>query len=124
MSKKVIPYGRHWMDDDDIAAVVKALKSSWISRGPASARFEKAMAGIWSRTVSRATIDEAPFAYKNHEEIEHAIEPTVEIRLVLKPVYNFKDDSSGGGRRSGRRRGKPAGRTSRRAHRRKKKKRG
>jgi RNA-splicing ligase RtcB len=69
-------------------------------------RFEKTMAGIWSRTVNKATIDEAPFAYKNHEEIERAIEPAVEIRLVLKPVYNFKDDSSGGGRRSrGRRSG-------------------
>ena len=44
MGKKVIPYGRHWIDDDDIAAVVKALKSSWISRGPASEKFEKAMA--------------------------------------------------------------------------------
>ena len=44
MSKKVIPYGRHWMDDDDIAAVVKTLKSGWISRGPASEKFERAMA--------------------------------------------------------------------------------
>ena len=79
-------------------------------------QFEKAMAGVWSRTVNRATIDEAPFAYKNHEEIERAIEPTVAIRLVLKPVYNFKDDSggprrarprSGGSREAGPRSGGP-----------------
>jgi len=44
MPKKVIPYGRHWIDDDDIRAVVKALRSGWISRGPASEKFEKAMA--------------------------------------------------------------------------------
>jgi len=41
-----IPYGRQSIDDDDIAAVVAALKSGWITQGPAIERFEKAMAAF------------------------------------------------------------------------------
>jgi UDP-4-amino-4,6-dideoxy-N-acetyl-beta-L-altrosamine transaminase len=40
----MIPYGRQFIDDDDIAAVVAALKSDFITQGPAIARFEEAMA--------------------------------------------------------------------------------
>ena len=62
-------------------------------------QFEQVMQGVWSRSVSLATIDEAPFAYKDHEQIKRAIEPTVIISHVLEPVYNFKDDSGGTGHR-------------------------
>lgn len=41
-----IPYGRQSIDDDDIAAVIAALKSDWITQGPAIDRFEKAMAAF------------------------------------------------------------------------------
>lgn len=41
-----IPYGKQWIDDDDIAAVVATLKSGWITQGPAIERFEKAMAAF------------------------------------------------------------------------------
>lgn len=51
--------------------------------------FEKSMDGIVSN-VCAETIDEAPFAYKNWEEIEEAVRPTVEIIDHWKPIFNFK----------------------------------
>lgn len=30
----MIPYGKHSIDEDDIAEVVKALKSDWLTTGP------------------------------------------------------------------------------------------
>lgn len=38
-----IPYGRQYIDDDDIAEVVKTLKSDWLTTGPGVERFEKAV---------------------------------------------------------------------------------
>lgn len=35
-----IPYGRQWIDDDDIAAVVQVLRGDWLTSGPAVAAFE------------------------------------------------------------------------------------
>jgi len=48
------------------------------------------MEGIYSSTVGRSTIDEAPMAYKPMDEIIENIQDTVTIDAVLKPVYNFK----------------------------------
>lgn len=39
-----IPYGRHCIEDDDIAAVVQALKRNYIATGPGIAEFEEAFA--------------------------------------------------------------------------------
>ena len=39
-----IPYTRHWLDDDDIAAVAEVLRSGWLTQGPAVAAFEAAIA--------------------------------------------------------------------------------
>ncbi len=36
----MIPYGRHEIDDDDVAAVVAALRSDWLTTGPAVEAFE------------------------------------------------------------------------------------
>lgn len=52
--------------------------------------FEKSMKGIWSSTVCKDTIDEAPMAYKDMSEIEANITPTAEIEKIIKPIYNFK----------------------------------
>jgi UDP-4-amino-4,6-dideoxy-N-acetyl-beta-L-altrosamine transaminase len=41
-----IPYGKQWIDDDDIAAVTATLKSGWITQGPVIERFETAMAAF------------------------------------------------------------------------------
>ncbi len=39
-----LPYGRHLVEDDDVAAVVAALKSGWLTTGPAVQAFEAALA--------------------------------------------------------------------------------
>ena len=39
-----IPYGRQWIDEDDIQAVVDVLHSDWLTTGPKVAEFEQAMA--------------------------------------------------------------------------------
>lgn len=43
MENKFLPYGRQAIDDDDIAAVVEALKSDYLTTGPAVERFEEAV---------------------------------------------------------------------------------
>jgi perosamine synthetase len=40
----MIPYGRHAIDDDDIAAVAAVLRSDWLTTGPAVTAFETAVA--------------------------------------------------------------------------------
>lgn len=40
---KMIPYGRHSISDDDIAMVVAALKSDWLTTGPLVEEFESAI---------------------------------------------------------------------------------
>ena len=39
-----LPYGRHSIDDDDIEAVVRTLRSDWLTTGPAVEVFEHAVA--------------------------------------------------------------------------------
>ena len=39
-----LPYGRQWLDDDDIAAVVEVLRSDWLTTGPKVAEFERTFA--------------------------------------------------------------------------------
>ena len=39
-----IPYGRQWIEQDDIDAVVDVLKSDYVTTGPAVEQFEKAVA--------------------------------------------------------------------------------
>ena len=52
--------------------------------------FVSSMDGIFTTSVSTATIDEAPQAYKPMEEIKTAITDTVDIIDTIKPIYNFK----------------------------------
>jgi UDP-4-amino-4,6-dideoxy-N-acetyl-beta-L-altrosamine transaminase len=39
-----LPYGRHSVDEDDVAAVSAVLRSEWLTTGPAVAAFEEAFA--------------------------------------------------------------------------------
>ena len=52
--------------------------------------FKETMSGIYSTTVGVDTLDEAPMAYKPMESIVENIKDTVEIKKILKPIYNFK----------------------------------
>ncbi len=42
----IIPYSRQWLDDEEIEAVVKTLKSDHLTQGPQSEEFEDAICGI------------------------------------------------------------------------------
>jgi len=48
------------------------------------------MKGIYSSTVNRSTLDEAPFAYKPMDEIVANVGDTADIIKTIKPLYNFK----------------------------------
>ncbi len=41
---KPIPYGRQFIDEDDIHAVVEVLRGDWLTQGPSIEQFEKALA--------------------------------------------------------------------------------
>lgn len=52
--------------------------------------YKSTMAGIYTTSVSEATLDEAPMAYKSLEDIIDVIRETVDVIDIMKPVYNFK----------------------------------
>ena len=52
--------------------------------------YEAQMQGIYTSCVNKATLDEAPMAYKPMDDIVANIGPTAEIIERIKPVYNFK----------------------------------
>jgi perosamine synthetase len=41
-----LPYGRQWIEDEDLAAVAAVLQSDWLTTGPMVARFEEAVAAF------------------------------------------------------------------------------
>lgn len=42
----MLPYGRQWIDEDDITAVTAVLRSDWLTTGPNVPEFETAFAGF------------------------------------------------------------------------------
>ena len=52
--------------------------------------YAEQMKGIFSTCINESTIDEAPFVYKDYQEIMECVEPTVEILDRLIPIFNFK----------------------------------
>ncbi len=52
--------------------------------------YRRAMAGVYTTSVSEATLDEAPMAYKSLKDIIDVIRESVDVIEVLKPIYNFK----------------------------------
>jgi len=53
-------------------------------------KFQNDMKGIWSSCVSKSTLDEAPGAYKNPEEIIKYMREAIDVITIIKPLYNFK----------------------------------
>lgn len=43
-ARPILPYGRHAIDDDDIAAVAAVLRGDWLTTGPETREFEAALA--------------------------------------------------------------------------------
>lgn len=56
--------------------------------------FIDSMDGIYTTSVSQATLDEAPMAYKPKEAIINNISDTVEILDSIKPIYNYKAEGA------------------------------
>lgn len=52
--------------------------------------YKDQMKGVWSSCVNQSTLDEAPGAYKNKEDILGAVKESVTIWDIACPVYNFK----------------------------------
>ncbi|MCL2198181.1 MAG: RtcB family protein [Defluviitaleaceae bacterium] len=65
-------------------ATIKAIKMD---------DYENEMRGIFTTSVNRKTLDEAPMAYKSMDEIISHIAPTAEIIERIKPTYNFKSST-------------------------------
>ena len=42
--EKMLPYGRQWIDDEDIESVIQALRSDWLTTGPNVSSFEESFA--------------------------------------------------------------------------------
>ena len=53
-------------------------------------QFEKSMQGIYSTCINKATIDEAPMAYKQYSDIAANLRNTAHIDKIIKPIFNFK----------------------------------
>lgn len=52
--------------------------------------YQKTMEGVYTTSVNQNTLDEAPMAYKNLEDIIDVIRESVDVIDVMKPIYNFK----------------------------------
>ncbi len=52
--------------------------------------FRESMDGIYSTSIRKDTLDEAPMAYKSLESLQEYLDQTVEILHHLAPLYNFK----------------------------------
>lgn len=52
--------------------------------------FEKEMEGVYSTSVCKSTLDEAPMAYKDKDVIINAIQDTAVILDTVKPILNIK----------------------------------
>lgn len=52
--------------------------------------FEADMKGIYTASVRKSKLSEAPRAYKEKAELLKSLSETVTVKEILKPVYNFK----------------------------------
>jgi len=52
--------------------------------------FRNAMKDVFTTCVSKDTLDESPMSYKPMQEIIDNIVDTVNVMMIIKPVYNFK----------------------------------
>ncbi|HHK5535402.1 TPA: RtcB family protein [Bacillus mobilis] len=52
--------------------------------------FQNTMTEVWTTSVVESTIDEAPMVYKPMDEIIKNTKETIDIKHIIKPLYNFK----------------------------------
>ena len=52
--------------------------------------FQNTMTNVWTTSVDKSTLDEAPMVYKPMDEIVENTKGTIDIKHIIKPIYNFK----------------------------------
>lgn len=68
----------------------RIMNRETVKRQHTVSEFKSQMKGIYSSCIGKNTLDEAPFAYRNIDEISEVIQDTVTITKIIKPVYNYK----------------------------------
>ena len=77
-----IPYGRQWIDEEDIEAVVKVLRSDWLTTGPKVGEFEKEFARF---TGAREAVAVSSGTAALHS-IMHAIGVSPGDEVIVPPI--------------------------------------
>lgn len=72
----------------------RVLKRTEVKNNHTLSEYKKIMKGIYSSSINKNTLDEAPFAYRNINQILPFIEDTVDVTNILTPVYNFKAEGN------------------------------
>lgn len=52
--------------------------------------YQHMMRHVWTTSVSKKTLDEAPKAYKSKKQLMEHLHETMEVKEVIRPLYNFK----------------------------------
>ena len=68
----------------------RKLKRTEVQNNYTVSSFKKDMKGIYCTSICAETLDEAPVAYRGIDEILSSVKDTVDVKEIVKPVYNFK----------------------------------
>ncbi|MDU5334756.1 RtcB family protein [Enterococcus sp.] len=52
--------------------------------------YQHMMRHVWTTSVSKRTLDEAPKAYKSKKQLLTNLHETMDVKEIIKPLYNFK----------------------------------
>lgn len=100
--KMIIPLN---MKDGSIIGVGKG-NADWNYSGPHGAgrmmsrsqarasisldNYQHMMRHVWTTSVSKKTLDEAPKAYKSKKQLLTNLHETMDVKEIIRPLYNFK----------------------------------
>lgn len=71
----------------------RLIKREEVAKRYTLSQFKAEMKGIHCSCISKGTLDEAPFAYRDLASIAPLITDTAEITKILTPIYNYKAGS-------------------------------
>jgi perosamine synthetase len=89
--QKLLPYGRHVVDDTDIRAVAETLKSDWLTTGPKVAELEQALCAV-TRAKHAVAVNSgtaalhAMIASLNLEQDDEVIVPAITFAATANAV--------------------------------------
>lgn len=52
--------------------------------------YQHMMRHVWTTSVSKKTLDEAPKAYKSKKQLLKNLHETMEVKEIIRPLYNYK----------------------------------